>query len=161
MQVIDKAVLDEIIENLFYVLPIIHKKLLKIDTAGFPGFNLSHLHIGIMGITRDEGPLPISEIASRLLIPRPQMTLLIDQLVRNGLVERLAHDRDRRMCDITLTEKGRSTLYQCDLLLAANIREKLSHLEKGDLLDLSTSLRKLKDIGKRWERKKREKDGIQ
>jgi DNA-binding MarR family transcriptional regulator len=34
----------------------------------------------VMGIIKDEGPLSISEIARRLLIPKPQMT----HVVMNG-----------------------------------------------------------------------------
>lgn len=161
MRIARRAVLDDIIEDLFYVLPIIHKKLLKIDAARLPvGVSLSRLHIGIMGISREEGPLPISEIAARLLIPKPQMTLLINHLVKAGLVEKRSDERDRRVSDIALTAEGRTVLERCDQYLEDNVREKLGFLGEEDLAELSLSLRKLKDIGKRWEKGKREKYGI-
>jgi DNA-binding MarR family transcriptional regulator len=157
---IHNQTIDDIIENLFYVLPIIHKKLLKIDPSGLPaGLNLSRLQIGIMGITKEEVLLPISEIARRLGIPKPQMTLLIEHLVKDGMVERRPNENDRRVSDIALTEKGQTTLHLCEEHLKKNMRDKLSFLGEKDLRDLSTALGKLKDIGSRWETRKREKNG--
>jgi DNA-binding MarR family transcriptional regulator len=159
--VANRATLDNIIEDLFYVLPIIHKKLLKIDPARFAeGVNLSRLHVAIMGITREDGPLAISEIAARLLISKPQMTLLINQLVKGGLVQKLLNEKDHRISDIALTAEGRSVLGRCDKYLKDNVREKLAFLHEADLEELSWSLRKLKEIGQRWERGKRERHGI-
>lgn len=143
--------IDNIIENLFYVLPIIRKKLLKLDPAEISSdFSLSRLHVGVMGIIREENTLPISEIAKKLLIPKPQMSLLINQLVKAGMVGRHPNRNDRRVSDITLTPQGQSTLNHCEELLKNNIRENLSDLNEHDLEELSISLQKLKDIGKKW-----------
>jgi DNA-binding MarR family transcriptional regulator len=103
--------LDKIIENLFYVLPIIHKKLLKIEPQDVvPNFNLSRIQIGILAILNDENGLPISEIAKKLLIPKPQMTRLINNLVKSGMAQRQPDLQDRRVVKIVLTPKGRTTL---------------------------------------------------
>jgi hypothetical protein len=73
--------LDTIVENLFYVLPIIHKRLLKIDPPDVSrDIRLSRLHLGIMGMLNNEGCLPISEAAKKFIIAKPQMTHLINQL---------------------------------------------------------------------------------
>jgi hypothetical protein len=62
--------IDNIIENLFYILPILHEKLLSLDPRDVDiDISLSRLHMGIMLVLREENNLPISEIAERLLIP--------------------------------------------------------------------------------------------
>src|SRR3972149_2576871 len=97
--------IDRILENLSAVLPVFHKKLLKMNLGGVTG-DLTRLHLGIMGMLR-EGRLPVSELARMTVIPKPQMTRLIDQLVKAGIVERRADSADRRVINIALTEYGR------------------------------------------------------
>jgi hypothetical protein len=73
-----KKSIDNIVENLFYALPVIHKRLMKIDPPDIRcGIHLSRLHIGIMAFL-SENAAPISEVADTFLVPRPQMTYLIN-----------------------------------------------------------------------------------
>jgi len=81
----DNRTIDGIVENLFHILPIIHKKLLRMDLGGVTG-SLSRLHLAIMGMLVEESLL-VSEIAKRLVIPKSQMTHLIDQLAGLGIIE--------------------------------------------------------------------------
>ena len=155
------ATLDNIIDDLFYVLPIIHKKLLKLDPSGLPvGLNLTRLQIGILMVIREDGLLPISEIAARLQVSRPQMTLLIDSLVRAGLVEKQPGQRDHRIIGVALRAEGQSAVALCEKYLKDSVKAKLGFLEPTDQADLAAALGKLKEIGLRWEKRKREKDGI-
>jgi DNA-binding MarR family transcriptional regulator len=142
--------IDIIIENLFYVLPIIHKKLLKIEPSEkTSNLTLSRIHMAIMLIINDENELPISEIAKRLLIPKPQMTLLISSLTKSGMIERKPDSKDRRVINVVLTPQGKTTLKRCDKILKNNARKKLSYLTEKEQEDLSQSLIKLREIGSR------------
>ena len=146
----ENDIVDSIIENLFHVLHLIHRKLLKINLEG-ANKNISRLHFPIMGILDEAGTLPISEIGKRLLIPKSQMTFLIDQLISLGLVEKVPDTRDKRVINIALTGKGKVTLKECQELVRENIRERLSCLEEKELVELSISLKKLREIGVRLE----------
>lgn len=148
MPVMETRTVDAIIENLFYVLPIVHKKLLRIDLEGI-GSGLSRLHLAIMRVLF-ENKLPISGIAEQLLIPRPQMTHLIDHLVKMGIVERQPDDEDRRVINIVLTDTGKEVLNHCKKLVRENMRKKLSALTEDELEKLATSLEKLREIGARF-----------
>ncbi len=161
MDIAYNTTLDNIIDDLFYVLPVIHKKLLKLDPSGLPvGLNLTRLQIGILMVIREDGSLPISEIAARLQVSRPQMTLLIDSLARAGLVEKKPGRLDRRTIGVALTAEGQSGVALCEKYLKDSIKAKLGFLGASDQADLAASLAKLKEIGLRWEKRKREKDGI-
>ena len=105
----DNNVIDSIIEDIFHVYPLIYKKLLKVDFGGIEG-SLSYLHFLIIRMLARTGALPISEIGRRLVIPRPQMTHLIDQLIDLDMVIRLPNTKDRRIINIELTGKGKVTL---------------------------------------------------
>jgi len=143
-----KAV-DDILENLFRILPIIHKKLLRMDLGGVAA-NLSRLHLAIMGIL-SEGSLTVTEIARVLVIPKSQMTHLIDHLVNQGIVTRHPNAKDRRVIDVSLTDHGKVMLKKCRGLVKQNIRNRLSCLTAEELVALSDALVKIKDIGAKLE----------
>jgi len=139
--------IETIVDNLFYAIPIIHKRLMKIDPPDIKcGIRISRLHIGILALL-NENIVPISEIASTFLIPKPQMTYLMNQLVKAGLVERTADIHDRRITNVVLTTKGKETFQRCDEYLKNNVRIMLACLTEKELEELSISLRKLKEIG--------------
>lgn len=139
---------DDITTNLFHAFPLMYKKLLKVD---FESVNkgISHLHFPIMRVLADSGPSPISEVGNKLLIPKPQMTHLIDQLIILDIVVRIPDTRDRRIINIALTDKGKTTLMNCIKLMRDNIKSKLSNLTDEELVELSTLLSRLGDIGAR------------
>jgi DNA-binding MarR family transcriptional regulator len=143
----NRIIIDSIVENLFYAIPVIHKKLMKIDPPDIHcGIFLSRLNVGIMAMLNDNS-VPISEIARAFFIPKPQMTYLIDRMVEAGLVERTHNSRDRRITLLVLTPKGKTTFRQCDSYIKNNVRGMLSSLSLEQLTDLLESLIKLKEIG--------------
>jgi DNA-binding MarR family transcriptional regulator len=54
----------------------------------------------------DEGPLSMSEVADRLGCDASNVTGLVDRLEARGLVERRAHEHDRRVKLLAATAKG-------------------------------------------------------
>ena len=141
---------DNITENLLYLLPLLHRKLLKVE---FEKINpsLSRLHFVILRILSHYGTLPISEIGKRLFIPKPQMTALLDRLIEFGLVERLPDTEDRRVINVNLTGTGKTTINECDKLIRESILEKLSSLNRDDLEDLARCTARLREIGAKLE----------
>ena len=141
----DNNVIDSIIENIFHIYPLVYKKLLKVDFEIVEG-SLSYLHFLIIRMLARTGALPISEIGRRLMIPRPQMTHLIDQLIDLDMVIRLPNIKDRRIINIELTGNGKATLRKCVELVRANIKSKLEHIDDAELSELSQLLARLNEI---------------
>jgi DNA-binding MarR family transcriptional regulator len=141
--------IDNIVENLFYALPVIHKRLMKIDPPDIQcGIRISRLHIGIMAFLH-ENAVPISEAANIFLIRRPQMTYLINRMEKAGLVERISDINDRRITNIALTLKGKNIFQRCDEYIKNNVKIMLAELTEKELEEFSLSLKKLKEIGPR------------
>jgi DNA-binding MarR family transcriptional regulator len=139
--------IDTIVDNLFYALPVIHKRIMRIDPPELDcGIRLSRLHIGIM-VRLKENSSSISEIASSFLMPKSQISNLITSMVNAGLLERVRSSQDRRVTDIRLTPKGQAIFDQCDRHLKDNVREILASLTAKELEELSESLIILKKIG--------------
>ena len=137
---------DSITDNLLNILPLIHRKLLKVEFERINP-NLSRLHFIVLRILNDHSQLPISEIGKNLFIPKPQMTALVDRLIQFGMVARLPDMEDRRVVNIHLTDSGRKTLEECDKLIRESIRQKLSSLTPGDLEIFLRCTAELREIG--------------
>ena len=144
-----RSVLDDVVEDLLSVPSLlrrsVNKKVLKSAFAKIDGA-ISLPHFEIMKILKEEGTKHIAEIGEKLLIPKPQMTHLIDRLVSLEIVERRTDATDRRTMNITLTEKGRKMIEEHDQLFKTCIKENLSCLTDEELQELSVSLRSFRDI---------------
>ena len=143
------SILDSVAEDLFSTLPLIdrsiRRKLLKTALTSFSE-DITPPHFEIMKLLEEAGTLHVAEIGERLTIARPQMTHLIDKLVDLDIVERQTNIEDRRMLNITLTNKGKKIFKEHDSHIKNATRETLSCLTDEELRELSASLRKLRDI---------------
>ena len=143
----NKPGIDQILEDMILILPVFHKKLLRMDLGGVTG-NMTRLHFAIMGIL-SRGSMNATELADSLMATKSQMTHLIDHLVAQGVVERRHDDKDRRVTNLFITEKGYMQLSDINLKVQANIREALSSLTEEDLRAMYAALETLKNIGER------------
>ncbi|MBI2832379.1 MAG: MarR family transcriptional regulator [Chloroflexi bacterium] len=146
----DDKVLDSIVDNLLFVHTLTHRKLFKVDFETL-GKDISRPHLAIMKLLQDSGSLPVSEIGKRLSISKPQMTHLVDRLIRARLVKRFPDVKDRRVIHIGLTGAGEKVLEQFRVLVKENLRNKLSLLDDKEVEELSASLQTFKNLGSRLE----------
>lgn len=63
-------------------------------------------------------PLTLRGLADRLLSDRPYVTLVVDDLVERGLVERAANPADRRSKLVTVTDAGRAVAAEAERILS-------------------------------------------
>jgi len=56
------------------------------------------------------GPMPVGQLAEKILRSSANLTLVIDNLAKRGLVARTRRPADRRCIDVSLTEAGRAML---------------------------------------------------
>ncbi|NVI91339.1 MarR family winged helix-turn-helix transcriptional regulator [Actinomadura sp. BRA 177] len=62
-------------------------------------------------------PLTLRDVAERLLTDRPYATVVVDDLVGRGLVERTPNPADRRAKLVTATEAGRAAAAEAERIL--------------------------------------------
>jgi DNA-binding MarR family transcriptional regulator len=63
-------------------------------------------------------PMPMSELASLLAVDPPNLTPVVDDLERAGLVERQPHPTDRRVKLVVATPEGTALAQTADDILA-------------------------------------------
>lgn len=100
----DAALLESISKNLYEALPLLPKRLVKVD-AITREFGMPFSHVQILCLL-SQGEMSIGEISARLGIAKPNITPLLDTLTSRGLLERCRSNADRRIVNVRLTQEG-------------------------------------------------------
>ena len=95
---------------------------------------------------KNKGKIPISEVAKKLFISTPNMTKLLSKLIEEDMVERIPDEKDRRIINIKLTEKGNNYLEDSFEDIKLSLKNKFSTLPNDKLDKLNESLVTLKDV---------------
>jgi DNA-binding MarR family transcriptional regulator len=103
-------------------------------------------HLKIMFLLDACGELTVSEIGEKLYISRPNVTPLIDKLVKEEMVERIRDVSDKRIFNVKPTVKGKEFISNQKDMLAKNLKRRLSVMSDDTLDSLDSSLVTLKEI---------------
>ncbi|OGQ13295.1 MAG: hypothetical protein A2138_28000 [Deltaproteobacteria bacterium RBG_16_71_12] len=71
-----------------------------------PELTSTQVH-AFIALALDEAPLSMSTLAQRIDVALPAATGIVDRLERDGFVERLRDEGDRRLVLVRLTEQGK------------------------------------------------------
>ena len=106
--------------------------------ASMPRFDL------LANLEREDGQT-LAALSRRMLVTAGNLTGLVDRAERDGLVERRADPRDRRLSRAFLTTKGRELITSVLPLHAEHVGELLAGLDGGERRELRRLLGKLRD----------------
>jgi len=111
----------------------------RINTALTPlGLTFSRYEaLALLGFTRT-GSLPLSRMGERLQVHPTSVTSTIDRLERDGLVERVPHETDRRTTLARITAAGRQRLDEATAILEAE-RFGMGELRTEEIANITTS----------------------
>ncbi len=107
-------------------------------------YGLTGAQFGVIESLGHLGPMKVGELCAKNLRTGGNMTVVVDNLEREGLVERRDLPEDRRAYVITLTEKGRK-LFERIFIQHAKYVSELVHvaLTEDEISHLSALLKKL------------------
>ncbi|MGA2297335.1 MAG: MarR family transcriptional regulator [FCB group bacterium] len=135
--------LDNIVDNILSVKPILYKNLIKPElVASIIPAGSYHLFL----ILEKYITLSMTEIGKELAMPKPNVTSLVDKLISLGFVERMPDAHDRRIINVKLTNSGHKAIEQAKEYVMNYIRKKLLVLSDSELELLSSSLQNVKEI---------------
>ena len=113
----------------------------------FRQYGLTHPQYNILRILRGAGePLPILEIANRLVSMVPGITGLIDKLEQRELVARHRCEQDRRVWYVSLTKKGMVLVNELDAPNAELDKHLAGHFTATECKQLVKLLDKARDL---------------
>ena len=139
-----KESLNMAIEEMVRISPILHRKLhrdLFRVVLEEVGIEIGPHHMMIMRRINESGTLSSTEIGETLSIAKSQMTHSIDRLIKLGMVEREHSREDRRKVNISITNKGRTTLERVDKSIYNRLRENMAVLSDEELEKLAECFR--------------------
>lgn len=124
--------LTKVSENLFSLIMQLNNKLFNSDkiTKCSP---LPPSHVKVIFYLMHNGSSSISDIASNLEISKPNMTPIIDKLIKEDLVCRKEDLQDRRIIRIELTKKAHEMVEYHQNKLKGILLDKISNLCDDDL----------------------------
>jgi MarR family 2-MHQ and catechol resistance regulon transcriptional repressor len=106
-------------------------------------YGLTTAQFGILEALHHLGPLPLGELAEKLLVTGGNVTYVMDRLESQGLVERRRSDADRRVVTAVLTSEGRKLVTEVFPGHATFIHELVSTLSPNDQERARTLLKRL------------------
>lgn len=106
-----------------------------------PGLSVSQF--GILEALYHLGPMSQKELGKQILKSAGNITMVIDNLEKQDLVERSRNPDDRRLYIISLTEKGTQLIRTIFPEHSQRIQERLSRLTSSEQKTLGRLLKKL------------------
>lgn len=105
---------------------------IKVKNALKP-YDLTHEQLNILSVLVNNYPNPLSasEIKENLIVNSPDLTRLIDKLVKKEYVKRTTCSENRRKIDVVVTQKGLNFFYEAHIIAKESL---------GDFLKESISV---------------------
>jgi MarR family 2-MHQ and catechol resistance regulon transcriptional repressor len=111
-------------------------------------YNLTISQFGALEALYHLGSMQPSQLAQKVLKSSGNMTLVIDNLVKRGLVTRQRRPDDRRCIDISLTKEGEALIEEIFPPHVAGVVETMGALSPDEQQQLAALCRKLGRSGK-------------
>jgi DNA-binding MarR family transcriptional regulator len=104
---------------------------------------LSAAQVFVLHKLADGRPLSLNQLAQRTLTHQSSVSVVVQRLVEQGLVERARSEVDGRAVMLTLTAEGRSTLKKAPDAPHDRLIQSLEQMKPGDRRKLAMLLRAL------------------
>ncbi len=115
----------------------------RLSAANIRSFGVTPSQFAILEALGHLGPMSLGELSRKMLISCGNTTVIVDNLEREGLLERIAHAEDRRVTVARLTPKGRKLFLEIFPKHASAMAEFGSVIPELDQERLGALLRKL------------------
>jgi len=129
---------EELNLNLQRTVGLLSRPMLRYVKA----HGLSPAQYNILRILRGQadGRLPCRQIGLRMVTREPDVTRLLDRLEKDGLVDRVRSDTDRRVVLISITAAARKLLAELDEPMRQIHRDSLGHLTRAEIREMNRLL---------------------
>lgn len=133
---------DYLVENFISTLPTLYKKFYK----GLLVCEISAQQLALLHCLYKDGEQTMTYYCNKLLISKPNMTIISDKLVAEGLIERVFLPKDRRVILLKLTPKGKQFLIEQKEKFKKEMINKLHNLSDDDVARLNELFEEIKKI---------------
>ncbi|SCZ79736.1 MarR family winged helix-turn-helix transcriptional regulator [Acidaminobacter hydrogenoformans] len=131
-----------LIETILTLVPVLHKKFSK----DLGSCEITRQQMELLYFINTEGEKPMSYYGSKLMISKPNLTVLADKLIEEGYIERVLSPADRRVVMLRLTVKGRNFFQRQRALVTELMLEKLEDFSDPEITRLNELFGEIKSI---------------
>lgn len=107
------------------------------------GYGLTQAQFGVLECLGHLGPMTMGQLCRKKLVSGGNMTVVVDNLEKLSLVERVHNTRDRRAITLQLTAKGKRLFEEIFPKHAKYVASLASALSAEEQVQLGTLLKKL------------------
>jgi MarR family 2-MHQ and catechol resistance regulon transcriptional repressor len=123
--------------NAFIKLTRAHNCLMAGLASSYGQFSLTPPQFGILETLWHLGPLHQQELCRKLLTSKPNVSAILTNLEKAGLVRRMPDESDGRAVQVQLTPKGRGIIEKAFPAFLAALKAQFEGLEAGDQDELA------------------------
>lgn len=120
-----------------------HDTLAHLTAANIRSFNLTPAQFGAIECLGHLGSMLIGDLTKKHLVSGGNMTVVVDNLEKEGLVKRKVSEKDRRAFLVSLTPKGKRVFDKIFIQHAEYLAQLVTVLSEEEQLELSRLLKKL------------------
>jgi len=120
-----------------------HSTFAKLADDNIRSFGLTPPQFGALECLGHLGPMTIGDLCKKQLVSGGNMTVVVDNLAKDGLVERIPSKEDRRAIVVLLTSKGKKLFNDIFLRHAKFVASTTSVLTEKEQEELAVLLKKL------------------
>ncbi|MGQ9587132.1 MAG: MarR family winged helix-turn-helix transcriptional regulator [Thermoplasmata archaeon] len=143
--------LEEIADDILDSFPVFFRRVSRGEARqGSRRFDPSRF---VLRAVQKHGPVRMSEIGKHMGVSKPYMTMLVNRLIAEGLVERVQDAHDRRVVNVRITEAGRDAIREFTRGARQAIINNLSSLDPKDISSLHESMKRIRCITSKLERR--------
>jgi MarR family 2-MHQ and catechol resistance regulon transcriptional repressor len=106
-------------------------------------FGITQAQFGVVECLGHLGPMLIGDLTKKHLVSGGNMTVVVNNLEKEGIVERKICAEDRRACTVHLTDKGKRLFKKTFIVQAEYIAQLASVLSENEQEELGILLKKL------------------
>jgi DNA-binding MarR family transcriptional regulator len=133
---------EKLVENFLVFFPLIYKKLMKDMQVS----EISHQKFGLLNLINGNDCSTMSYLSKKIMISKPNLTVMADKLIEENLIERTYDPNDRRVIILKITERGKSVIEKHKIKIKEVLLKKFDLLNDDEVKRLNELVNEMESI---------------
>lgn len=131
-----------LIENYITLLPMLYRTLFR----DFPNCGVTKLQMKLLYYLKIEGGKPMNYYAKKIMVSKPNMSVLAEKMINEGFIEKGTFEGDKRVTTLKLTKMGGNFLDAEMNKFINHLLDKLSVFEDKEIERLNEMIEEITDM---------------
>jgi len=136
---IEEVNAEDIVKNLVGLLPLFQAKVIK-PVLQVSKHSISPQQFHVIKVINEKKSINMTDLANEMMISKPQLTPIIDKLLKKTYLIRENAKEDRRIINISLTPSGKEILKERTEHINKMITQRISTLPTEDQKELNAAI---------------------